>query len=324
MLSTASMSNPIGAPAGAPVYLPRRRADQAHAGAGDLGSILVPGGGRPIRVKIASDRDEFEQAFRLVAARYRARGYDTAGAAPFRFTPFHALPGTVTFVAKDGDRVVATLSLVPDNQTLGLPMESIYGSEVEDLRAEGRKLGEVTSLAEDGLSAREFLRVFSSMIRLVCQYHVRHGGDSWVITVNPRHRAFYCKVLGFVPLGPCRSYSAVGDHPAEAFLLDMGLLRNNAPEKFQEIFGEALPRPILTPTARPADHAFHFAARSSQADHRTILGVLAAGRHERRSNWRAETEWEWEGAPTAGANKEANEPCGSWPSRRCSPIGADC
>jgi hypothetical protein len=46
----------------------------------------------------------------------------------------------------------------------------------------------VISLAEDGLSRRESLRVFMALIRVMFQYHVAQGGDTWVITVNPRHR----------------------------------------------------------------------------------------------------------------------------------------
>ena len=32
----------------------------------------------------------------------------------------------------------------------------------------------------------------------------------------------------------------------------------------------------MTPAARPADHAHYFGSKSSQADYRTIVGVLAA------------------------------------------------
>jgi hypothetical protein len=96
-----------------------------------------------------------------------------------------------------------------------------------------------------------------------------------VITVNPRHSGFYRKVLGFVPLGPRRSYSAVGGAPAEAFLLDVELMRQNAPAKHHEIFGESLPLTVLTATGRPAEHAHYFGSRSSQADYLTILRVLA-------------------------------------------------
>jgi hypothetical protein len=275
--------------------------------------------GRSVRVKIASEVGEFEQAFRLLADRYRERGYDAPSTRRYRYTPHHALPGTVSLVAVEGARVLATLSMVPDNELLGLPMESVFGDEVEALRREGRRLGEVISLAEDGLGPREFLRVFGAMIRLVIQYHLQNDGDSWVIAVNPRHRSYYRKALGFIPLGECRSYAAVRDNPAEAFLLDLNLLRRNAPSTYREIFREPLPRSVLTPAARPADHARRFGPHSTQADFRTILGVLEAGaRDSRRSRW------EDEGDGFDGSAKEDSAPCGFWHSRRCSPIAAGC
>jgi hypothetical protein len=286
MPTAAPLSHSPGGAHGTAQYLSHFRLEAGHGHeirrgshvlVRDDRSVPVAGLGRHIRVKIASERGEFDQAFRLLAARYKARGYDAPSSRAYRFTPHHALPGTVTFVAKHGERVVATFSLVPDNPSLGLPMECIYGQEVEELRRKGRRLAEVTSLAEEGHSPREFLRVFSAMIRVMFQYHVRHGGDTWVITVNPRHRGYYRKTLGFIPLGPRRSYSAVRDHPAEAFMLDVDLLRESVPAKYREIFGEPLPRSVLTATARPADHARHFGAQSTQADYRTILDVLVAG-----------------------------------------------
>ena len=154
---------------------------------------------RDIRVKIAVEADEFEQAFKLVTANYRARGYEGPSEKPFRFTPFHTLPGTVTLVALHHGRVLATLTLVPDSDILGLPMESIYGPEVAQLRQAGLRPAEAICLADTGLAVREFIQVFKALIKLAMQYHARHDGDSWVITVNPRHSSFYQKVLGFVP-----------------------------------------------------------------------------------------------------------------------------
>lgn len=226
-------------------------------------SVMVPGLSRPIQVKIASDRDEFEQAFRLVSHRYRSRGYVDADGGTYRFTPHHALPGTVTFVAHDDDRVVATLSMVPDNATLGLPMESLYGDEVKRLRDAGKVLAEVTCLAELGLRPHEFHSVFRSLIRLNCQYHVLNGGDTWVIAVNPRHRGYYRKAFGFQPLGPVRAYPKVGHHPAEAFYLDVDGMRVDRPAMHDRIFREPLPPSVLTPVSWPADHADYFAEADS-------------------------------------------------------------
>lgn len=237
------------------------------------GSLVVQGLERKIEVKIASQRGEFKQAFHLLAAKYQARGYEEPSAKLFRFTPFHVLPDTATFVAKHGQRVVATLSLVPDTSLLGLPMECIYREEIARLRRDGRRLAEATSLADRGLGTREFILVFTALIKLAMQYHLRNGGDSWVITVNPRHRNYYRRVLGFAPLGPCRSYPVVRDHPAEAFLLDVDLMEANAPRMHREILGEMLPSEVLAAPERSAGHARYFGERSTQADRRMIMDI---------------------------------------------------
>jgi hypothetical protein len=238
-------------------------------------SVQVPGLERAIEVKIASTREEWEEVFRLVAENYQARGYEAPSPYPYRFTPYHALPDSTTFVAKHAGRVVATLTLVLDNTLLGLPMESIYGEEINDLRRAGRHLVEVTSLADRDLSLREFVPVFVALMRLAAQYAVRQDADTWVITVNPRHRAFYRKVMGFAPLGPARAYPTVQNHPAEAYLLDLSLLQNNAPKMVEKIFGEWLPDPVLTPRRMPVELIEYFGSHSSQLDAQSMTRIVA-------------------------------------------------
>jgi hypothetical protein len=244
-------------------------------------AVLVPGLGREIEVKIASEPQEWEQAFQLVAANYQERGYEMNRAKAYRFTPYHALPSTTVFVAKHQGRVVATFSLVADNDLLGLPLESLYGEEVAALRRQGRRIAEVTSLAVTELSQREFLLVFVAMIRLMKQFHVAQGGDTWVITVNPRHRAFYTKTLGYAPLGGCKPYAAVGDAPAEAFWLDVEQMRRNAPKGFQQVFGEPLPAEALLAPPLPRPFVRFFGSESTQTDEANLSPILGAVREGR-------------------------------------------
>jgi hypothetical protein len=242
-------------------------------------SARVPNLSRDIRVAIAWERSEWEQAFQLVRQSYQAAGYEAASEKSLRFTLFHALPDTVTFVAKHEDRVVLTFSLVPDNTLLGLPMESVYGKEITALRRQGRRLAEVISFAAGNLGMREFPLVFRSIIRLIQQYHVAQGGDAWVITVNPKHRQFYTKVMGFVPLGPCCSYSRVQGAPAEAFLLDLDLMKANVPNTYLEMFGEPLPRSVLTAPVMPPALAREFARLSTQTNGVALDALLAELEH---------------------------------------------
>jgi hypothetical protein len=223
---------------------------------------------------MASEPHELQQAYELLATAYKGRGYEAPSSKLIRFTPYHALPDTATFVAKLGDQVVATLSAIVDNSLLGLPLESIFGDEVESLRRAGRRLAEGSCLADQGLSVREFIQVFTTLLRLAIQYGVKQGSDTWLITVNPRHRGFYTKVMGFVPLGTCRSCPSVQDAPAEAYMLDEPLMNANAPKMWQQIFGEELPEAVLPNPAMRARWVRHFAGQSTQTDRQIIDQIL--------------------------------------------------
>lgn len=239
-----------------------------------LVSVPVSGVARDVRVKIASEPEEWEQAFRLVGLKYQARGYQQANDSGIRFTPYHALSDSVVFVAKEKNEVIATLSLVLDNTILGLPMQSIYHHEVDDLRREGRRLVEVTSLSDKGLGLREFLPVFKALMRLMTQYGISQDADTWVISINPRHKQFYNKVMGFVPFGALKPYPLVENAPAEGFLLDVPLFKDNAPDMFEEIFGEWLPAEVLTACQMPVDLVQRFGRHMTPEDQQYINWVL--------------------------------------------------
>ncbi len=243
-------------------------------------SLPVSGLSRRVVVQIASSASDWEQAFALAASSYQSRGYESPGVSRLRFTPYHALPDTVTLVAREGERVIATLSIVQDNTLMGLPMESVYAEEIAALRREGRRLFEVTTLADSGLGVREFVSVFVALIRLATQYHTHTGGDTGVIAVNPRHRAFYTRMLGFIELGPRRSYAAVQDHPAEALWIDEKLMRRNTPDMHATIFGERVPREALTASRLPHVLVRHFSQQSSLCEAEHIEAILSRTERE--------------------------------------------
>jgi hypothetical protein len=251
---------------------PRRRPTRVA----DPLPIRVPGIAREVVVKVASEADEWDQAFQLVAGKYRESGYEPDTAKPYRFTPHHALPDSTLFVAKEGSQVVATLTLVPDNTLLGLPMESLYGAEIADLRQQGRRLAEPSSLAFAELGQREFLQVFTTLLRIMMQFHISRGGDTWVITVNPRHRNFYTKVQGYQALGPCKAYSLVGNAPAEAYVVDRDLMRAHAPRSHELMFGDWLSDEVLAGVSLPRALIRYFWGESNQADESRMGAILRA------------------------------------------------
>jgi hypothetical protein len=112
------------------------------------------------------------------------------------------------------------------------------------------------------------------MIRLMKQYHVRQGGDTWVITVNPRHRSFYAKALGYAPLGGVKAYAAVADAPAEAFWLDLDQMKTNAPRGYEQVFGAPLPAEALQAPSLPRPFIRYFGSESTQTDESRLDSLL--------------------------------------------------
>jgi len=242
--------------------------------------IRVPGVARDIHVKIASERPEWRDAFQLVSNNYQAKGYEEPFASKVRFTPYHALPDVVTLIAKLGEKILATFSLVPDNTLLGLPLGSIYGDEIRTLRQSRRRMAEVTSFAADEeLKLREFRPVFVALIKLMMHYHLSQGGDTWVLTVNPRHRDFYTKGMGSVPLGPPRVYSSVQNHPAEGYWFDVDLMRRSAPKMYADIFDDPIPGEALCAPKMLPHLVRYLGDRSTQDSRQTIREVFRPEEH---------------------------------------------
>jgi hypothetical protein len=228
----------------------------------------------PVQVRLAAGRDDWEQAFRLVARAYQTRGYDRAAEGEFHFTRFHALPETVVLVAKERERVIATISVVMDNTLLGLPLEDVYGEEIQPLRRAGRRLCEAGSLGDSGVGPHKFASVFVALIRLAWQFICRQGGDTGVVTCHPRHSYFYRHVLGFNALGGPRDLPPGSGFPVEAFVADTPLLQANAPEMYRLILGQPLPSEMLSATPMPDELKLEFADHSCRTNRQAVEEIL--------------------------------------------------
>lgn len=177
---------------------------QEAAGAADI-----------IRMRLARPRAAplAEVTSDLLARRYRARGFNVPRAA--------ADPNLFTFAAYDSGQLVGTVSLRFDSPA-GLAAEQLYPQEVAALRGDGRHLCEFTRLAldENALSKE----VLGSLFHASYLYaHVVRGLTHAVIEVNPRHVAFYRRVLHFRVAGPQRHNARV-DAPAVLLALEFDVL----------------------------------------------------------------------------------------------------
>ena len=161
------------------------------------------------------------KAYRLVYDLYVEKEYAQAHPSRLWLSIFDALPETATLLVErvsDG-AAVGALTVIFDSP-IGLPADSVYGAELDALRASGRKLSEIVSLGvaeglDGGPQVLVQLYVYGSLIARRLR-----GATDFVVTVNPRHAFFYRRKLLFSDAGPERSYEKVGGAPALLLRLD--------------------------------------------------------------------------------------------------------
>ena len=159
----------------------------------------------------------------LVRRRYASCGYQTASTVTD--------PNLYTFAAYSSGSLVGTLGVRLDSAE-GLKIEELYGDEVEALRARGLRLSELTRLAvAESAASKEVLGALFHTALLFS--HVVRGSSNAVIEVNPRHVAFYRRMLCFKPLGPQRHLDRVGA-PAVALVLQFSTLMDAIDEFFSK------------------------------------------------------------------------------------------
>ena len=190
-------------------------------------------------VRPAESREELEHAYRRVYWSYRHRAYIEENSSRMRVSAFNAFPDTVTFVSILRDEVIASVTVVADTGA-GLPMDEVYRKELDELRAQNRKLVEATMFADR--RNRDFRRsvpMLLLMMKYVFDYccFVAKANDI-CITINPRHEDFYQGYLAFKTLGPQRQYPSVLNNPAIGKRLDLDTVEEDCRDKehLQELF----------------------------------------------------------------------------------------
>jgi len=153
-------------------------------------------------------------ANRLVARCYTDRGY--AGTQ----LSTHSEESLIICSAFQGERTVGTIGVrFPSEQ--GLNADTVFGEELAALRASGLSICEFGRLAVDE-DARDNKQVLARLFHLAYLHaHRLAGCELLVIEVNPRHVAFYRRMLGFKVRSESRLNPRVS---APAVLLSLDLL----------------------------------------------------------------------------------------------------
>lgn len=167
---------------------------------------------RLIQIRSANTHGQRSSASILINRMYSWRGYQTAP------LPDQAPPSRLTLVASDHDETVGTITVGFD-QGEGLYVDDLFPHEVAALRDAGHRLCEFTKLAMD--TALQSQHVLASLFHTAYLYaHRVMDYDRLLIEVNPRHVAYYRRMLGFKVLGQARLNRRV-NAPAVLLCLDL-------------------------------------------------------------------------------------------------------
>ena len=205
----------------------------------------------PHSIRIARTEQDFIRAFELVHRSYCTAGLASDSPSGLRVTPYHLSGHSDVLIAEAGGDMLSTISLFGDSD-LGLPMESMYGNEITQLREEGCVLGEIGSFADRRSGVSRFLAVFIEFNRWLAQVARERQIDTLVAAVHPKHARLYRRAFGFRQIGGQTDCPYVNGNPAVAIYLDLNRLD---PRVHERVFGlpidaESLKPCLLTETVR--------------------------------------------------------------------------
>ena len=196
-----------------------------------------------IRVAVAKTREEIEAAHHLVRNRYAWRGYAIEAADDTE--PAHRCPRLhqeITFVAANCDATIGTVTLGLDGP-FGLRAEATHGAVIQTVRGSGGRVCELTRLAvAESVDSKS---VLASLFGLAyAAGRTIHDVTDVFIEVNPRHVAYYSRILGFVVAAGERLCERVRA-PSVLLHLEVEALA----ERLKSLAEMAVPEPLLVEAA---------------------------------------------------------------------------
>lgn len=171
----------------------------------DLGSAANEGSAdsteQQFKIRLAQTDASHSAATMLVQQRYAWRGYQAS--------EISKQPNRITLLTYRDESIVGSLNIGYDTSS-GLCADERYKPEIDALRAQGCKLGEITKLAVSERSGNK--QVLAGMINIAYLYGLIHGVTDAVIEVTPRHAPFYRRMLDFEQIGDERFYPMSSTH----------------------------------------------------------------------------------------------------------------
>lgn len=212
---------------------PTDKDDEAHEE--QLGEKLF-------KLRFAQQDEVFNHASVLVQKRYAWRGFPKVQLKKY--------PNRITILSLHQEKIVGTVTVGYDSVE-GMLVDDIYKEEIDNLRAQGKRVGELSKLAiDENIGSKQLL---ASLIHIAYLYGVIHECTDAIIEIVPHHKSFYEKKLGFKQIGEEKMNKRV-HFPVLLMHLELEYMR----KKIEELGGtgkEAKDRSLYPYFFSPQDQA---------------------------------------------------------------------
>lgn len=160
----------------------------------------------------AQKLEQVQSAWSLVYRRYSEEGLVFENPLGIHTVPQAVgSQACVIYQALRGE-VISTMTAVADSDN-HLPLDSVYGDELDDFRQQGRGLVEVGLMADRRRDMRRTMKALFSIMCWVAYYALNFDKGDIVVGVHPHHVRFYQRCFGFVIFGEEKEYPTVNRNP---------------------------------------------------------------------------------------------------------------
>ena len=170
---------------------------------------------KTFRIRLADTDEGRNSANMLIDRMYAWRGYDTSHQTP-------ESPGRITLItlmATENHSTIGTISISFDS-SLGILADETYADEINIFRGRGSRICEFTKLAFDPNVRSKQVLASLFHVAFIYAWNIQNCTDLF-IEVNPRHRRFYERMLGFKQHGQIKNNPRV-NAPAVLLWLNLG------------------------------------------------------------------------------------------------------
>ena len=176
---------------------------------------------------IARSLEDVLEAWHLLYEAYLRVGFIRANPYELHTVPQAIGPQALVILGRIDGLAVGTISAIGDGPG-GLPLDSACPEELNELRAEGRKLIEIGLFGDRrdlmGEAGRTFHALFELM-RHTYYFGLHLGATDFLCGIPPKRTRLYYRAFGFRPVGEVKSYATVEDNPVQLLHVEADYVR---------------------------------------------------------------------------------------------------